>query len=96
MYEVVVILKALVEVAAVGMVGQGLLYVVAGRGRENNLIYKLFKTITSPVAKVTRFLMPRVVLDRHLWLVSILLLSLLWLSVTILKINLAIGGAAAA
>lgn len=88
MYELVVILKALAEVALVGMLGQGLLYVLAGKGREQNLIYKLFKTITSPVAKLTRIITPRIVLDRHVWLVSLLLLSMLWLALTVLKIRL--------
>ena len=96
MYEVVVILKALVEVAAVGMFGQGVLYVVAGRKREQNLVYQIFKTITSPVTKLARAIMPRIVLDRHLWLVSILLVGIFWLALAFLKIQLVRQGAAAA
>ncbi len=96
MYQVVVILKALTEVAAVGMLGQGLLYLLAGRSREQNLVYKLFKTITSPVMKLTRLITPKIVLDRHIWLVSILLLSMLWLVLTGLKIKFVLEGAAAA
>jgi hypothetical protein len=95
MYEVVVILKALAEVAAVGMLGQGLLYVLAGQRREQNLVYQLFKTITSPVMRATRFITPRIVLDRHIWLVSLLLLAMLWLALTVLKISMVIEGAAA-
>ena len=96
MYEVVVILKALAEVAAVGMLGQGLLYVVAGKTREENLVYKLFKIITSPVMRATRLVTPRIVLDRHIWLVSVLLLGMLWLGLTVLKIKMVLEGAAAA
>jgi len=96
MYEVVVILKALTEVAAVGMLGQGVLYIVAGKRREENIVYKLFKTITSPVMKATRFITPRIVLDRHIWLVSILLLGMLWLALTVFKIKLVLEGAPAA
>ncbi len=95
MFEVVVILKALTEVAAVAMLGQGLLWVLAGSGREENLVYKLFKTLTSPVNRLARFITPRVVLDRHLWLVSVLFVSLLWLTLTVLKINMVLEGAAA-
>jgi len=91
-YEVVVILKALTEVAAVGMLGQGLLYVVAGNKREGNLVYKLFQVITSPVMKAARIITPRIVLDRHIWLVSLLLLAVLWLTLTVFKIKLAVEG----
>ena len=92
MYEIVVILKALTEVAAVGMLGQGLLYVVAGNKREGNLVYKLFQVITSPVMKATRLITPRIVLDHHIWLVSLLLLGVLWLTLTVFKIKLAVEG----
>lgn len=88
MYEIVVILKALTEVAAVGMLGQGLLYLLAGKDRERNLVYKLFKVITGPVMAITRFITPRIVLDRHIWLVCVLLLAMLWLSLTVYKIKL--------
>ena len=96
MYQLIVILKALTEVAAVGMLGQGLLYVLAGNGREQNLVYRLFKIITSPVMKLARFLMPRIVLDRHIWLVALLLVVLVWLSLTIAKLSLFLEAAPAA
>jgi hypothetical protein len=96
MYEVVVVLKALAEVAAVGMIGQGLLYVLAGATREHNLVYRLFKVITSPVMKATRLVTPRIVLDRHIWLVAVLLLGVVWLALTVAKIQMVLEGAAAA
>lgn len=94
MYEIIVVLKALTEVAAVGMIGQGLLYVLAGKDRENNLVYKLFKVITSPVMAMTRFITPRIVLDRHVWMVCLLLLGLLWLGLTVYKIKLVVESGA--
>jgi len=95
MFQVAVILKALTEVALVGMLGQGVLYLLAGARRETNLVYKLFKTITSPVMKATRLITPRIVLDRHVWLVATLLLGMLWLALTIWKIKLVVEGAGA-
>ena len=95
MFQLVVILKALTEVAAVGMLGQGLLYLLAGKSREQNLVYKLFKIITSPVMKATRVITPKIVLDRHIWLVAILLLGMLWLFLTVLKIRFVLEGTAA-
>lgn len=95
MLQVIVILKALAEIAAVAMLGQGILWVIAGRKREDNLVYKLFKTLTSPVMRLTRWITPRLVLDRHLWLVAVFWISLLWIALTAAKINAVLGAAAA-
>jgi len=88
MYEVIVILKALIEVAGVAMLGQGLLWVLAGPKREQNVVYGLFKTLTSPVMKAARAITPRVVLDQHIGLVAFFLLAVLWVTVTVLKIKI--------
>ena len=84
---VIVIIKALVEIAGVAFLGQGVLWLVAGSKREENVVYKLFRTLTSPVTRVTRILTPRVVLDQHLGLVSIFLLVVLWIVVVAFKIK---------
>jgi hypothetical protein len=88
MYEVIVILKALTEVAGVAMMGQGVLWVLAGSKRDQNLVYGMFKTLTSPVMKATRWITPRVVLDQHLGLVAFFLLIVLWLGLTVMKIRI--------
>ena len=88
MYELIVILKALTEVAGVAMFGQGVLWVIAGAKRDQNMVYGLFRTLTSPVMKVTRWITPRVVLDRHLGLVAFFLLAVLWIGLTIAKITI--------
>ena len=88
MYEIIVILKALTEVAGVAFLGQGVLWVIAGSKRDQNLVYGIFRTITSPVMKVTRWITPRVVLDQHLGLVAFFLLIVLWLGLTVLKIRI--------
>jgi ABC-type uncharacterized transport system permease subunit len=94
MYEVIVILKALTEVAGVAMIGQGLLWVLAGAKREQNAIYGIFKTLTSPVMKATRWITPRVVLDQHIGLVAFFLLMVLWLVLTATKIRIVLENAA--
>ena len=93
MYEIIVILKALTEVAGVAMIGQGVLYVLAGAKRGHNPVYGIFKTITSPVMKVTRWITPRVVLDRHLGLVAFFLLIVLWVGLTLMKIKIVLESA---
>ena len=96
MFEVIVILKALAEVAGIGMMGQGLLWVLAGAKRDQNGIYNFFKIITSPVMKATRFITPRIVLDQHIGLVAFFLLTLIWLVLTALKIKMVLDAAPAA
>jgi hypothetical protein len=88
MYEIIVVLKALTEVAGVAMIGQGVLYAVAGAKRDQNPFYVIFKTISSPVMKLTRWITPRIVLDRHLWLVALFLVIVLWIGLTIMKISI--------
>jgi hypothetical protein len=88
MYEIIVVLKALTEVAGVAMIGQGVLYAVAGAKRDQNPFYVIFKTVSSPVMKLTRWITPRVVLDRHLWLVALFLLIVLWFGLTVMKISI--------
>ena len=87
MYEMIVVLKALTEVAGVAMIGQGVLYAITGNKRDQNWVYGIFKSITSPVMKVTRWITPRVILDRHLGLVAFFLLLVLWLGLTVMKIR---------
>jgi hypothetical protein len=94
MYEVIVILKALTEVAGVAFLGQGVLWVIAGAKRDKNLVYNLFKSVTSPVTRVTRAITPRIVIDAHIGLVAFFLLVMLWLALTAFKIKLVLGHAA--
>ncbi len=93
MYELIVILKALTEVAGVALFGQGLLWVLAGAKRDQNIVYGIFKTLTSPVMKVTRAITPRVVLDQHVGLVAFFLLAVLWVGLTAFKIKLVLENA---
>jgi len=94
MYEVIVILKALTEVAGVAFLGQGVLWVLTGVKRDKNLVYNLFKTLTSPVTRVTRAITPRVIIDAHIGLVAFFLLLVLWIVLTVLKVKLVLDAAA--
>lgn len=96
MYEIIVILKGLTEVAGVAMLGQGVLWVLAGAKRDQNLVYNIFKTLTRPVMKLTRWITPRVILDQHLGLVAFLLLLVLWFGLTFMKIGIVVANMPAA
>lgn len=92
--QTVIILKAIVEVALCAFFGQGILYVLAGSKRHTNFVYGILKTLTAPVFAVARFITPRVVLEQHLWLVSLFLLVTLWVGFTVAKVNLVLGASA--
>ena len=96
MYEIIVILKALTEIAGVAFMGQGVLWVIAGAKREQNLVYKLFRTLTSPVTRVTRAITPRIIIDAHVGLVAFFLLMVIWLVLTAFKIKIVMENTPAA
>jgi len=96
MYEIIVILKALTEVAGVAFMGQGVLWVIAGAKRDRNMVYNLFKTVTSPVTRLTRAITPRIVIDAHIGLVAFFLLLVIWLVLTAFKIKIVLENMPAA
>jgi hypothetical protein len=77
----VVVPKALAELAAMFLLGRGLLYILAGQHREKNFIYQILSVITNPIFKATRFITPKVVLDRHIPFVAFLLVAWIWIGV---------------
>lgn len=89
-FTLVTILKALLEVAGLSLLGQGILYLFAGANRERNFVYLMFRTVTTPVFRVTRLVTPRFILDRHIWLLTPLVVFGLWMLVTLWKIRLAL------
>jgi hypothetical protein len=82
---VISVLRALVEVAGVFMLGQGLLYILAGRRRHDNFVYQLFALLTRPVIRITRVITPKLVRDEHIPIAGFLLLLWLWFGLAIAK-----------
>ena len=88
MYQLVVILKGINEVALMALLGQGALYVLAGSKRDGNLVYSMLKTITAPIMKLTRVIAPRFVVDQHIGFLALFLLLLLEAMLIVVKIRL--------
>ena len=74
-----VIAKALLELAGMFLLGRALLYVLAGKNRDQNWFYSLFCVITRPVVTLARAITPRFVLDRHIPLVAFMPVLWAWL-----------------
>ncbi|MBL8491311.1 MAG: hypothetical protein JNM82_11080 [Rhodocyclaceae bacterium] len=79
------ILRALVEVALLTLLGQGILALLAGARRHTNPIYALFLVVTRPVMRALRLVTPKAILDRHLPFVAFFLLFWLWIALAWLK-----------
>ena len=88
MYQLVVILKAINEVALMALIGQGALFILAGAKREHNIVYLMLKTITAPVMKLTRMVAPRFVVDQHIGFLALFFLLLIEAILIVLKVRL--------
>jgi hypothetical protein len=95
MYQLVVILKGINEVALMALLGQGALYVLAGSKRDGNLVYSMLKTVTAPIMKLTRMIAPRFVVDQHLGFLALFMLLLIEAVLILLKIRLYLAAIAA-
>jgi hypothetical protein len=84
----VTILRALVELALLALIGQGILAVLAGKYRDQNLFYRILRLIARPAVRVTRFLTPRVILDAHVPWVTFFLLLWVWIGLAVAKRHL--------
>ena len=79
------IARALVEVAGMMLLGQGVLWLFGPKGRDGNFVYDLFKMGTRPIVKATRVITPRFVPDAHVGMVSFILLVWIWLALAFAK-----------
>lgn len=88
MYQLVVVLKGLTEVALMALLGQAALFVLAGSKRDNNIVYSMLKTVTAPIMKATRWIAPRFIVDQHIGFLALFFLLLLEAILIVLKIRL--------
>lgn len=82
---IISILRVVVEVAGYSLLGQGLLAILAGAKREENLFYRILKTIASPVVRVVRLITPRFVIDAHIPFITFFLLFWVWIVLALAK-----------
>lgn len=81
----IVILKALVEVAALSLLAQGALRILTGRNYQQNFAYKLFQVIAAPAISLARFVSPRFIGQQYLGLIAFLMLFWMWLALIYAK-----------
>jgi hypothetical protein len=78
-------------IALLALVGQGLLYVLAGAKRDQNLFYQLLQIVSKPFTWLVRKLTPRQVAEQQVPVVTFLVLLVAYAVVTFEKIKLCVA-----
>jgi hypothetical protein len=81
-------IKLIAEIALLALAGRFLLGMLAGAKRESNFFYKLLDVLAQPFVKGMRLITPRLVIDRHIPIAAFVALAMVWIVITITKINL--------
>ena len=90
MLTVLNLLQLVLYIPLLALVGQGLLYVLAGPRRESNFFYQLLQLLSKPFTVVVRKLTPAKVADRHVPVVTLFLVFIAYVVVTLEKISLCV------
>jgi hypothetical protein len=77
-------------IALLALVGQGVLYLLAGARREGNFFYRLLQVLSKPFTLPVRMITPRQVSDAQVPLVTFLLLAVLYAVVTFERADLCV------
>lgn len=84
------IVQLILYIALLALVGQGVLYVLAGAKRETNMFYTLLRVISKPFTVPVRKITPKQVADQHVPLVTFFLLVILYAIVTFERADLCV------
>ena len=90
MLNVLNILQLVLYIALIALLGQGVLFVLAGPKRDTNVFYQLLKILSKPFTLPTRKLTPNKVSDSQVPIVTFFLLLIVYAVVTFEKINLCV------
>lgn len=82
---VVSTLKALVEIAAMALLAQGLIGFLSGKAKQDNFVYRLFQVVTAPIYKIVRRITPGFVADQHIGLAGFFILFWIWVALIYAK-----------
>ncbi|KAF0223375.1 MAG: hypothetical protein FD176_1981 [Rhodospirillaceae bacterium] len=87
------LIHELVKLVGLLLIGQLLVYVLSFGRHESNAVYRALRFLTSPVVGVVRRITPAKVADRHVPLVSFLLLFWVWAALIFIRLDLGQGAA---
>lgn len=84
------LLQLVLYVALLALVGQGVLYVLAGARRDSNVFYKLLQVVAKPFTALVRRITPKAVADSQVPVVTFLLLVVVYAIVTFERADLCV------
>ena len=79
--------QLVVYIGLMAMLGQGLLYLLTGQKRQTNLFYQLFEAVNKPWFAVARWVSPARVASHHHGFVGFFVLAVVYMAVTLAKIE---------
>ena len=85
------VVQLVLYIALLALLGQGVLFVLAGPKRETNFFYKLLQVLSKPFTLPVRKLTPRAVADQHVPVVTFFLLVIIYFIVTFERADLCIS-----
>ena len=80
--------KLVVEIALMALVGQGLLFILAGPKRATNVFYGLLSVLSKPFTLLVRRITPKMVADHQVPIVTFFLVLIVYFIVTFERIDL--------
>jgi hypothetical protein len=82
MRQLLGIIQLIVSIALMALIGQAILYALAGANRDKNVFYQIIRIIPSPFVKLFRLISPRTISDRMIPFATFCGLSVvfLWLA----------------
>ena len=81
------IMQLLLYIGLLALLGQGLLFLIAGAKRDTNLFYQLFQVVNKPWIALAALISPKQIATRHHAFVAFCLVAALYLAVTVAKIE---------
>jgi hypothetical protein len=84
------IIQLVLYIALLALLGQGLLYILAGPHRDQNFFYKLLQLLSKPFTAPVRLVTPKRVADRHVPIVTFFLLVIVYAIVSFERADLCV------
>lgn len=85
------LVQLVLYIALLALLGQGILFVLAGEKRESNIFYQLLRILSKPFTLPVRAMTPARVADRHVPILTFALLLLVYVVVTIERVKLCVA-----
>jgi hypothetical protein len=78
-------LRAIAEMLGLCLIGQGMLYLIAGRQRAGNRIYQLFSLITAAPRRMVATVLPRSASGLLVGTLTFAIVLILWLGLAFVR-----------